>query len=129
MKKGDLDLLLRKAVESKVCDFKQFCDALVKYAVVDLEKEPTSTSLTPKVYSLLFKTTLAILCSPAKREPSKWSVPSSPTRKSIYSTPTIDRATLASMPLTTEDEKSQNISFECYCSANLPWYLVDKEGE
>lgn len=30
LKKGDYDLLLRKAVESKVPDFRQFCEALVR---------------------------------------------------------------------------------------------------
>jgi ribosomal protein S3AE len=30
LKKSDYDILLRKAVESKVPEFRQFCDALVR---------------------------------------------------------------------------------------------------
>ncbi len=49
LKKGDYDLLLRKAVESKVPDFRLFCDALVRYAWWDSGRELMSTSSTPRV--------------------------------------------------------------------------------
>ena len=49
IKKEDLDLLLRKAVESKVTQFRDFCNALVWYYSHNPVKARISTSMTPKV--------------------------------------------------------------------------------
>ena len=49
LKKGDYDLLLRKAVESKVPEFRLFCEALVKYCCCYLGRAPMSTSSIPRV--------------------------------------------------------------------------------
>lgn len=49
IKKEDLDLLLRKAVESKVTQFRDFCNALVRYSFHDPVKAQISISTTPKV--------------------------------------------------------------------------------
>lgn len=47
--KGDLDLLLKKAVESRPPHFSEFCSALVRYSIFHAAKELTSTSATRKV--------------------------------------------------------------------------------
>lgn len=44
-----MDLLLRKAVESKVTQFRDFCNALVWYYSKNPVKAQISTSTTPKV--------------------------------------------------------------------------------
>ncbi len=72
LKKGDLDLLLRKLVDCKVPDFQLFCDVLVKYDLGHLGREPMSTSPTPKVHSSLLKITSATSWLPAKKGPCRW---------------------------------------------------------
>jgi len=49
LQNGDLDLLLRKAVEGRIPDFSNFCRALVRYINCNLVKEPMSISMIPKV--------------------------------------------------------------------------------
>lgn len=53
LQNGDLDLLLRKAVEGRIPDFPNFCRALVRYIRYHLAKERTSIFMTRKVEFVL----------------------------------------------------------------------------
>ena len=55
LQKGDVDLLLRKAVESKISPFKDYCHKLVKYVLKDIGKEPISILAIPKVPPILVR--------------------------------------------------------------------------